>query len=274
MSGLDCTEAKQEVLLKYVPPHLRAQMQGAQSADAKLQAAVRNRLNKVSEGNIASMAAEMEKLYASNPRSSVDQQLVEMVLELSGEGAGRIIGQFAALYAALVAALHGAVGPAVGARFLERVVRELDELIKQDEPGPRGINLSLIFAHMYMFKVVACSLVYDFVRLLTERFSDGSLDMMLALLRALGPSLRSDDPSSLRDIIQLVRTRATQEGASCSLSGRGRMVLDFIYDLQNNRLKKGTGLPEALCRCRIACHFSFSSCLSPFVPVRHHTSSL
>ena len=241
-NGLGGAEVKQEVLQKYVPPHLRAQIEGAQSVDAKLQAAVRNRLNKVSEGNIASITAEMEKLYASNPRSSVDHQLAEMVLELSGEGAGRIIGQFAALYAALVAALHGSVGPAVGARFLERVVRELDELVKQDEPGPRGINLSLIFAHMYIFKVVACSLLYDFVRLLTERFSDGSLDMMLALLRASGPTLRSDDPSSLRDIIQLVRTRATREGASDSLSARGRVVLDFIYDLQNNRIKKGTGL--------------------------------
>jgi thiol-disulfide isomerase/thioredoxin len=95
----------------------------------------------------------MEKLYASNPRSSVDQQLVELVLELSGEGAGRIIGQFAALYAALVAALHGAVGPAVGARFLERVVRELDELIKKrggrmDEPAPPPLILSAADAHL------------------------------------------------------------------------------------------------------------------------------
>jgi nucleolar MIF4G domain-containing protein 1 len=226
---------------KYVPPHLRAQMLGAQSADAKLQAAVRNRLNKVSEGNLTSMVGEMERLYSSNPRSSVDHQLAEIILELSGEGAGRIIGQFAALYAALVAALHASVGTAVGARFLERLVRELDVLVQEDEPGARGINLSLIFANLYVFKVIDCSLVYAFVRLLTERFSDGSLDMLLALLRTSGAALRADDPAALREIIQLVRTRAGAGGASDSLSGRGRFVLDFIYDLQNNRLKKGAG---------------------------------
>ena len=31
-------------------------------------------------------------------------------------------------------------------------------------------------------KVVACSLLYEFVRLLAEKFSDGTLDMLLALL--------------------------------------------------------------------------------------------
>jgi len=103
--------------------------------------------------------------------------------------------QFAALYAALVAALHGLVGPSVGARFLELIVRELDELLKKDEPGARGINLSLIFANLYIFKVVACPTLYAFVRLLTERFSDGSLDMLLALLRTSGAALRADDPA-------------------------------------------------------------------------------
>ena len=50
-------------------------------------------------------------------------------------------------------------------------------------------------------------------------------------------------------MIQLVRTRAAAEGAAASLSARGRFVLDFIYDLQNNRLKKNasaTGIAEYL----------------------------
>ena len=49
--------------------------------------------SQVSEGNLTSIAHEMEMLYASNTRSSVDRELAAMVLELSGEGAGRIIGQ-------------------------------------------------------------------------------------------------------------------------------------------------------------------------------------
>ena len=43
--------------------------------------------------------------------------------------------------------------------------------------------------------------------------------------------------------------RAAAEGAAASLSGRGRFVLDFIYDLQNNRLKKNasaTGIADYL----------------------------
>ena len=173
--------SESEVVQKYVPPHLRKQMLGEASADAKLQAAVRNRLNKVSEGNLSSIATELTQLYSSYPRSLVDRQLAEIVMELSGEGVGRIIGQFAALYAALVAALHGSVGAAVGARFLERLVRELDGLLQRDNPGAEAINLSLIFGHLYLFKVVACSLVYDFVRMLVQRFTDGARDMLLAL---------------------------------------------------------------------------------------------
>ncbi len=40
-----------------------------------------------------------------------------------------------------------------GARFLERVVRELDVHVKKEAPGARAINLALIFAHLYVFKV-------------------------------------------------------------------------------------------------------------------------
>ena len=69
----------------------------------------------------------------------------------------------------------------------------------------------------------------------------GALDMLLALLRVTGTALRADDPTALRDIIQLVRSRANAEGAAAMLSARGRFVLDFIYDLQNNRVKKSGG---------------------------------
>lgn len=164
------------------------------------------------------------------------------MLELAGEGSGRIIGQFAALYASLIAAMHVSVGNMVGARFLERIVRQIHDLVETSNAGTlAGNNYALILAHLYVFKVIHCSVIYDMVRRLTESFSEQALEMLLSTLKVTGSKLRADDPSALRDIIQLVRTRAAESTEGTQMPPRARYLLDFIYDLQNNKHKRGVG---------------------------------
>jgi len=198
------------------------------------------------------------------------------VLTLAGEASGKIIGQLAALYACLVAALHAKVGPAVGARFLQRLVSKLDATIRsragaaaQASALAVGSNLALIFAHLYVFKVLHCSAVYGFVRRLVDAFgthAEAALEQLLALLRVCGAALRADDPAALKDIIVLAKERAKAlhaeaggetggggaggageaadgEGDSGGggLAGRSRFLLDFIADLQNNRTRRRAG---------------------------------
>eukprot|EP00960_Hanusia_phi_P005160 149442-Hanusia_phi.AAC.1 len=227
-----------ETVSKYVPPHLRKQTND--EPEAKLKSAVKSCLNKVSELNIASITDEMERIYNSNPRVNVDRHLANIVVELAGEGSGRIIGQFAALYAVLVAALHASVGSSVGARFIDRVIREIDDCVREGNHLV-GNNLVLLFGHLYIFKIISCSLVYELVRILLARVEEGNLELLLSLLRVTGSHLRTDDPAALRDIIQDVRSKVSESGGATNLPPRARFLLDFIYDLQNNKHKRGSG---------------------------------
>lgn len=57
---------------KYVPPAKRAALMGEAASgvpDAKVVRAVRGLLNKLSAGNLESVAQEFEALYGSNPRN-------------------------------------------------------------------------------------------------------------------------------------------------------------------------------------------------------------
>ena len=231
-------QAASEAVSKYIPPHLRKQT--TDEPDTKLKSAVKSCLNKVSELNISSITDEMERIYNSHPRVNVDKHVANIIVELAGEGSGRIIGQFAALYAVLVAALHASIGSSVGARFIDRIIREIDTCIA-DNNNLVGTNLTLLFGHLYVFKIISCSLVYDLVRVLLARVEENNLELLLSLLRVTGSHLRTDDPAALRDIIQSVRSKVSESGGATNLPPRARFLLDFIYDLQNNKHKRGSG---------------------------------
>lgn len=76
------------------------------------------------------------------------------------------------------------------------------------------MNLLTLIAHLYVAQVVGANLVYDLIRsFLTDAGPDAAVmtehqvESLLRLVRCAGQQLRSDDPASLKDIVNLVQDK-------------------------------------------------------------------
>ena len=80
----------------------------------------------------------------------------------------------------------------------------------------------ILLSELYSFQVISCVLIYDIIRsLLSAELSEFAVELLLKLLRSryryldhvivadslrdAGPQLRQDDPSALKDIVQIVQ---------------------------------------------------------------------
>ena len=98
----------------------------------------------------------------------------------------------------------------------------------QDEPGKEASNLIVLISELYNFQVISCILIYDLVRDLLNKpqFLEYNVELLLKVVRSeylhspsrrfaklwedSGLQLRQDDPSALKDIIQLVHSKVPE----------------------------------------------------------------
>lgn len=152
----------------------------------------------------------------------------------------------------LVSVLHYAVGLEVGAHFLETVVRQFDELYKnQDGDGKECDNLVAIIAHLYNFQVVHSTLIFDILKLLVGTFSEKDIELVLFVLRNVGFALRKDDPLALKDLISDAQRKANDLGSKFQDQTRVRFMLETMLALKNNDMRKIPGYnPEPVEKLR------------------------
>lgn len=95
-----------------------------------------------------------------------------------------------------------------------------------DVAGKECSNLIVLLSELYNFQVISCVLIYDMIRtLLSTELSEFVVELLLKLLRSRyrmfgylivadllrdsGQQLRQDDPSALKDIVQIVQSKAS-----------------------------------------------------------------
>jgi nucleolar MIF4G domain-containing protein 1 len=76
--------------------------------------------------------------------------------------------------------------------------------------------------------------MYDMIRHLIQNFSELDIECLLLLLSHCGRSLRSDDPSALKEITLLVQKKKSEHSKLRS-SSRADFMLTAITDLKNNK---------------------------------------
>jgi nucleolar MIF4G domain-containing protein 1 len=104
----------------------------------------------------------------------------------------------------------------------------------QDEPDTQGkecANLIVLLSELYNFQVISSILVFDIIReLLNGQLTEFDVELLLKLVRSMcccfncriswlsllsiqdsGLQLRLDDPSALKDIIQIVQTKVSSQ---------------------------------------------------------------
>jgi nucleolar MIF4G domain-containing protein 1 len=115
-------------------------------------------------------------------------------------------------------------------------------------------NIASLLMYLYTFRVIHHSLMYDLISTVLTRFEDADIEILLMLVKGCGQTLRSDDPSALRDVVtnsikragdQKSQSKAKQVAEAVSTDAsdvpvgltRSDYLLEMLSDLKNNKLK-------------------------------------
>ncbi|GAA95517.1 uncharacterized protein L969DRAFT_45142 [Mixia osmundae IAM 14324] len=248
-AALGETDTPQPSTSAYVPPALRrAQLPQSvakplpdQPVDPRLRRILLGQLNRLSASNFASILTAIESLYASHPRAILTSALIETLLGMITSG-GESLGELAVLcWAALVSALNKRMGQEVGAGFIAKSVETLDaHSSESDAAGKTRLNMATFVSHLYNFRVLACPLIYDLIReSIDSGLTEGDVEVLLRIIRVSGQQLRTDDPTALKTIIQLVNDKL-KSVPTASMTSRTKFMIETLSNLKNNRLKSST----------------------------------
>lgn len=251
---------------KYIPPALRRKMEQTQSEtisaeEQKLQRAIKGLLNRFGENNLEIIIGEIEELYRQSSRAQVTNYLTKLVLETIALN-DNIGDTLVVLYAALITSLHRIIGVEFGAHFIQEMV---DLLLKQYSianasqsedttetgSGKQARNLIALMSSLYNLNVIACPLMYDFIRVLLGVEKGGNqtqstmteldVDLLLKVVKLCGAQLRHDDPTSLKSIISIAQEQQQKQSKNGqSVSMRAKFMLESMSDLRNNRSRATT----------------------------------
>ncbi|KAJ8072377.1 suppressor of glycerol defect [Marasmius tenuissimus] len=241
---------------KYVPPHLRnINPTGGSEALLKLTKQLKGLLNRMSEQNIGSILDSIEELFRNNRRHDVTSTLTTLIIDgISSHST--LLDSYVVLHAAFVSSLHKIVGIEFAAYFVQNVVSSYEQHFEalrntpddtnletrtgggsNEDRGKEASNLVVLLSELYNFQVISCVLLYDIIRgLLDGDIGEVQVELLLKIVRNSGHQLRQDDPSSLRDITQIVQARLS--GSEDALSSRTRFMIETLNNLKNNKVKR------------------------------------
>ena len=93
----------------------------------------------------------------------------------------------------------------------------------------------MIISYLYSWKIVQCSLVFDILNNLAERFKPKDIQLIILCLTNCGMSLRKDDPVALKSFILKVQSVATKKRTEDS---RVQFMLEVLTGIKNNNVNK------------------------------------
>ena len=235
---------------KYIPPSLRKPVSSDSALLTRLRRQLQGHVNKLTETNLISILGEIEKVYRENARQHVTSTLVDLLLTSVCEPTS-LPDTLIILPAGFISAVYKIVGTDFGAQIIQRITELFDEhyaraLANTPEGGAttsegskETSNLIMLLSELYIFQMVGSNLLYDYIRLFLDNLSEMNAELLLRVIRAAGPQLRQDDPSSLKDIVALLRPAIDKAGGEEKLSVRTKFMIETIDDLKNNKMRAG-----------------------------------
>ncbi|VVC94566.1 unnamed protein product [Leptidea sinapis] len=184
----------------YIPPHLRNKDTGSDKELAQLKRQIKSVLNKLAGTNLHWACTSIENLYQSNSRNSVNSALTQLWLEAT-VGVANTPDRLIAEHAALVSVLH-----ANGRIFLR--------CYRSSSMNWCGIhnqwktNIWTTWCPAWRI-CTGLSLLYDILSELTSDLTEKHIDCVLRALRAVGGTLRKEEPTALKNFIHDTQTKIT-----------------------------------------------------------------
>ncbi|KAI1007207.1 Suppressor of glycerol defect protein 1 [Podosphaera aphanis] len=235
---------------KYIPPSLRNTKPSDSEELVRLRRRTQGLINRLTESNLISILGDIEGLYRGNPRGHVTSILTDILLVSVSEPTS-LPDTLIILPAGLIAAIYKVIGTDFGAQIVQRIVELLGEhysratelYSKKSDPtrvenSKETSNLVMLLAELFNFQVVASNLIFDYIRLFLSELSELNAELLLKIIRTSGPQLRQEDPSSLNDIVAMLRPAMAKIGED-KISVRTKFMIETIEKLKNNRIKTG-----------------------------------
>ncbi|TVY75662.1 Suppressor of glycerol defect protein [Lachnellula suecica] len=226
---------------KYIPPSLRQLGSSDSDALVRLRRQMQGLVNRLTEANLISILGDIEKLYREHPRQHVTTTLGDLLLTSVCEPSS-LPDTLIILPAGFIAATYKIIGMDVGAQIVQRIVELFDEhYVNSISSSKETSNLIMLLSEMYIFQVIGSNLIMDYIRLFLETFTELHAELILKIVRAAGPQLRRDDPSSLKDIVTMLGSAVDRAGGKSKLEPGSKMkfMVETINDLKDNKMKTG-----------------------------------
>lgn len=233
---------------KYIPPALRRKMAlenlTVSAETLALQKSLKSAINKLSETNIGAIANDINGLFLNNPRQEVNENLVNILLT-SVIQQERLLDTFAYLHSALVVALYRSQGADFGAYFVQTLIEKYDAFKKEGSKNKEILNVISLLSSVYAFHLVSSKLLYDLIKELIANLSEETAEHLLKIIRTSGNQMRSDDPTSLKEIVLEVTKKANSLPKD-QVTPRMQFLLETITSLKNNKLKNNNDATNQL----------------------------
>ncbi|KAJ8953596.1 hypothetical protein NQ318_003020 [Aromia moschata] len=231
---------------KYIPPAVRAKLESGTDEDKnrieklnRLKKQLKGLLNRLAEGNMHSIASQIENLYMNNSRNDMNDTLTKLMMDslispvMTPE---RLLVE----HVVLIAVLHANVGTEVGAHFLQTTMKKFDDYLNANHDVENKLidNTVNVISQLYNFKLFDAKLMYEVLQKLSEKFEEKDIECILHILKSVGFALRKEDPLSLKDLIMRLQKQATNATENVKDNPRVKFMLDVLLAVKNNNVSK------------------------------------
>ena len=240
------------VVAKYVPPSLRKSSSGNEAeALVRLRKQVQGLINRLTDANILSIVQAAEELYQRNARGDVTEVLTDVIMAQVCKPE-TLPDQFFVLTGGFAAAIYKIVGSSFGSHLIRRIVNDFgQEYDKASAPRSEESaipkepsNLITLLSQLYVFEVVGCKIIFDYMERLLDDLSEINVELLLRICRNGGRILRRDDPQALKNVSGAL-SRAVSKAGYANVSPRTKFMVETINDLRNKK-SKAKGLDSAV----------------------------
>lgn len=177
---------------KYIPPSLRTLSNSETESLTRLRRQAQGHLNKLSDSNLVSILAEIEKLYRDYPRQNVTSTLISLLLGLICERSA-LQDTFIILHAGFIAAIYKVIGIDFGAELVQKMVERFDAAgdDRSNFEGKESVNLISLLSQLYNFHVIGSTLVFDYIRIFLQDITEANTELLLKIIRSRFPFPRN-----------------------------------------------------------------------------------
>lgn len=224
---------------------------------------IRGLLNRVADVNASGIAADIITMFNSNnshlPRRELAGMYANAALDSVKNGSGvGYINPYVLSHAAIASHVGKHVDSMIMATLLVSAVRRINFCLEHQRGVEEGrirmdgdecrddiFGYIAVVGCLYERRAISSDILYDLVRLIAEHLSSTRLEMLLSLLRQIGPSLKVNDPISLKQIIEFIQDQtALMQGKTKNAEEMDysytklQVIQDLINSIKNNKVKR------------------------------------